>query len=158
MRLPLETLGRCRETLSFPEFIHLGHYCQDIVAVFSKHDKVILNIITNCKPLSQLLAQNIILNYVLHFTGLAVGVGLFTTFLYVNKNIQTQVFLQVSSEQKNTFFNSLYFFVNTSITMCFCVFPQDRHSKLQCVWLLVFLTSSTLLLYYTFLSETLHYW
>ncbi|XP_010774143.1 RING finger and transmembrane domain-containing protein 1-like isoform X1 [Notothenia coriiceps] len=62
-----------------------------------------------------------------HALGLAVGVGLFTTFLYVNKNIQTQVFL------------------------------QDRHSKLQCVWLLVFLTSSTLLLYYTFLSETLHY-
>uniref|UniRef100_A0A4W6EDD8 E3 ubiquitin-protein ligase RNFT1 n=1 Tax=Lates calcarifer TaxID=8187 RepID=A0A4W6EDD8_LATCA len=47
------------------------------------------------------------------------GVGLFTTFLYVNKNIQTQVFL------------------------------QDHHSKLQCVWLLLFLISSTLLLYYT---------
>ncbi|XP_059207583.1 E3 ubiquitin-protein ligase RNFT1 [Centropristis striata] len=62
-----------------------------------------------------------------HALGLAVGVGLFTTFLYVNKNIQTQVFL------------------------------QDRHSKLQCVWLLLFLTSSTLLLYYTFLTETLHH-
>lgn len=32
--------------------------------------------------------------------GLAVGVGLFTTFLYVNKSIQTQVFLQVGREQK----------------------------------------------------------
>lgn len=62
-----------------------------------------------------------------HVLGLAVGVGLLTTFLYVNKNIQTQVFL------------------------------QDRHSKLQCIWLLVFLTSSTLLLYYTFLSETLYH-
>ncbi|XP_047462872.1 E3 ubiquitin-protein ligase RNFT1 [Mugil cephalus] len=62
-----------------------------------------------------------------HALGLAVGVGLFTTFLYVNTSIQTQVFL------------------------------QDRHSKLQCVWLLVFLVSSTLLLYYTFLTETLYY-
>lgn len=62
-----------------------------------------------------------------HALGLAVGVGLFTTFLYVNKNIQTQVFL------------------------------QDRHSKLQCVWLLLFLVSSTLLLYYTFLTETLYH-
>ncbi|CAB1316432.1 unnamed protein product [Coregonus sp. 'balchen'] len=40
---------------------------------------------------------------------LAVGVGLFTTFLYANKNIQTQVFL------------------------------QDRRSKIECVWLLLFL-------------------
>lgn len=62
-----------------------------------------------------------------HALGLAVGVGLFTTFLYVNKSIQTQVFL------------------------------QDRHSKLQCVWLLMFLISSTLLLYYTFYTETLYY-
>ncbi|XP_067463538.1 E3 ubiquitin-protein ligase RNFT1 [Thunnus thynnus] len=62
-----------------------------------------------------------------HALGLAVGVGLFTTFLYVNKNIQTQVFL------------------------------QDRHSKLQCVWLLFFLISSTFLLYYTFLTETLYH-
>ncbi|XP_040906968.1 E3 ubiquitin-protein ligase RNFT1 [Toxotes jaculatrix] len=61
-----------------------------------------------------------------HALGLAVGVGLFTTFLYVNKSIQTQVFL------------------------------QDHHSKLQCVWLLLFLISSTLLLYYTFLTETLY--
>ncbi|CAJ1064619.1 E3 ubiquitin-protein ligase RNFT1 [Xyrichtys novacula] len=62
-----------------------------------------------------------------HALGLAVGVGLFTTFLYVNKNIQTQVFL------------------------------QDRQSKLQSVWLLLFLTSSTLLLYYTFHTETLYH-
>ncbi|XP_041750581.1 E3 ubiquitin-protein ligase RNFT1 isoform X2 [Coregonus clupeaformis] len=62
-----------------------------------------------------------------HAQGLAVGVGLFTTFLYANKNIQTQVFL------------------------------QDRRSKIECVWLLLFLASSTLLLYYTFLTETLYY-
>lgn len=62
-----------------------------------------------------------------HALGLAVGVGLLTTFLYVNKSIQTQVFL------------------------------QDRHSKPQCAWLLLFLTSSTLLLYYTFLTETLYH-
>ncbi|KAG7517043.1 E3 ubiquitin-protein ligase RNFT1 isoform X1 [Solea senegalensis] len=62
-----------------------------------------------------------------HTLGLAVGVGLFMTFLYVNKNIQKQVFL------------------------------QDRHSKLECVWLLLFLISSTVLLYYTFLTETLYH-
>ncbi|XP_074528406.1 E3 ubiquitin-protein ligase RNFT1 [Halichoeres trimaculatus] len=62
-----------------------------------------------------------------HALGLAVGVGLFTTFLYVNKNIQAQVFL------------------------------QDRQSRLHSAWLLLFLTSSTLLLYYTFLTETLYH-
>ncbi|XP_030648843.1 E3 ubiquitin-protein ligase RNFT1 [Chanos chanos] len=62
-----------------------------------------------------------------HALGLAVGVGLFTTFLYVNKNIRTQVFL------------------------------QGRASRLQCVWLLLFLTFSTLLLYYTFREEMLYY-
>ncbi|XP_038846100.1 E3 ubiquitin-protein ligase RNFT1 isoform X3 [Salvelinus namaycush] len=67
-----------------------------------------------------------------HALGLAVGVGLFTTFLYANKNIQTQVFLQ-------------------------CISPQDRRSKIECVWLLLFLASSTLLLYYTFLAESLYY-
>ncbi|XP_049325094.1 E3 ubiquitin-protein ligase RNFT1 isoform X2 [Astyanax mexicanus] len=60
-------------------------------------------------------------------TGLAVGVGLFTTFLYVNKNIQTQVFL------------------------------QDRQSKLQCLWLLSFLIASSLLFYYAFQAESLYY-
>ncbi|XP_017572952.1 E3 ubiquitin-protein ligase RNFT1 [Pygocentrus nattereri] len=62
-----------------------------------------------------------------HALGLAVGVGLFTTFLYVNKNIQTQVFL------------------------------QDRRSKLQCLWLLSFLVASSLLFYYTFQTESLYY-
>ncbi|XP_036380753.1 E3 ubiquitin-protein ligase RNFT1 [Megalops cyprinoides] len=62
-----------------------------------------------------------------HALGIAVGVGMFTTFLYANKNIQNQVFL------------------------------QDRRSKLQCVWLLCFLVCSTLLLYYTFYTETLYY-
>ncbi|KAJ8342862.1 hypothetical protein SKAU_G00327900 [Synaphobranchus kaupii] len=62
-----------------------------------------------------------------HALGLAVGVGLFTTFLYANKVIQNQVFL------------------------------QDRRSKLECLWLLSFLTCSTLLLYYTFHTETLYY-
>ncbi|XP_061559288.1 E3 ubiquitin-protein ligase RNFT1 isoform X2 [Phycodurus eques] len=61
-----------------------------------------------------------------HALGLAVGVGLFTTFLYVNKSIQTQVFL------------------------------QDRRAKLHCVWLLLLLVSSTLLLYYTFLPQALY--
>ncbi|XP_049325096.1 E3 ubiquitin-protein ligase RNFT1 isoform X3 [Astyanax mexicanus] len=62
-----------------------------------------------------------------HALGLAVGVGLFTTFLYVNKNIQTQVFL------------------------------QDRQSKLQCLWLLSFLIASSLLFYYAFQAESLYY-
>lgn len=62
-----------------------------------------------------------------HALGLAVGVGLLTTFLYANKNIQIQVFL------------------------------QDRHSRLQLLWLVVFLSSSSLLLYYTFLTETLYH-
>lgn len=35
------------------------------------------------------------------FPGLAVGIGLFTTFFYVNKSIQTQVFLQVSYDEQN---------------------------------------------------------
>ncbi|XP_013890168.1 RING finger and transmembrane domain-containing protein 1 [Austrofundulus limnaeus] len=64
--------------------------------------------------------------FIQHALGLAVGVGLFLNFLYVNKNIQSQVFL------------------------------QDHQSKLKCIWLLLFLSSSTLLLYYTFLSETLY--
>ncbi|KAM4726453.1 E3 ubiquitin-protein ligase RNFT1 [Anableps anableps] len=74
-------------------------------------------------PFLVILCAKLVIQHVL---GLAVGVGLLTTFLYVNKNIQTQVFL------------------------------QDRHSKLQCIWLLAFLISSMLLLYYTFLSETLY--
>ncbi|XP_058267641.1 E3 ubiquitin-protein ligase RNFT1 isoform X3 [Hemibagrus wyckioides] len=59
--------------------------------------------------------------------GLAVGVGLFTTFLHVNKNIQAQVVL------------------------------QNRRSKLQCFWHLSFLMASSLLLYYTFQMDSLYY-
>lgn len=62
-----------------------------------------------------------------HALGLAVGAGLFTTFLYVNKGIRTQVF------------------------------HQDHQSKWQCVWFLIFMSSSTVLLYYTFYQETLFY-
>ncbi|XP_077448499.1 E3 ubiquitin-protein ligase RNFT1 [Stigmatopora argus] len=61
-----------------------------------------------------------------HALGLAVGVGLVTTFFHVNKSIQMQVFL------------------------------QGRHEKLHCVWLLLLLVSSTLLLYYTFLPQSLY--
>ncbi|XP_069767829.1 E3 ubiquitin-protein ligase RNFT1 isoform X2 [Narcine bancroftii] len=62
-----------------------------------------------------------------HALGIAVGVGLWTTFLYANKLIINQVFI------------------------------QERRSILQCVWLLGFLTASTLLLYDTFLSQSLFY-
>lgn len=62
-----------------------------------------------------------------HALGLAVGAGLFTTFLYVNKGIRMQVF------------------------------HQDHQSKWQCVWFLVFMSSSTILLYYTFYQESLFY-
>ncbi|KAL4608765.1 RING finger and transmembrane domain-containing protein 1 [Arapaima gigas] len=65
--------------------------------------------------------------FIQHVLGLAVGVGLFTTFLYANTNIKTQVFL------------------------------QERRSKLQCLWILLFLTFSALFLYYTFHTETLYY-
>ncbi|KAF7701105.1 E3 ubiquitin-protein ligase RNFT1 isoform X1 [Silurus meridionalis] len=62
-----------------------------------------------------------------HALGMAVGLGLFITFLYANKNIQGQVFL------------------------------QDRRSKLQCLWLLSFLMASSLLFYYTFKTDSLYY-
>ncbi|XP_051787276.1 E3 ubiquitin-protein ligase RNFT1 isoform X3 [Erpetoichthys calabaricus] len=62
-----------------------------------------------------------------HALGIAVGIGLLTTFLYVNKSIQSQVFL------------------------------RERRSKLQCSWLLLFLTMSSILLYCTFQSESLYY-
>ncbi|XP_023688796.1 E3 ubiquitin-protein ligase RNFT1 isoform X2 [Paramormyrops kingsleyae] len=62
-----------------------------------------------------------------HALGLAVGAGLFTTFLYANKSIQKEVFM------------------------------QGRRSKLHCLWLLLFMMSSTLLLYYTFHTEALYY-
>ncbi|NP_998393.2 E3 ubiquitin-protein ligase RNFT1 [Danio rerio] len=61
-----------------------------------------------------------------HALGLAVAVGLFTTFMYVNKSIQTQVFL------------------------------HDRRTNLHCAWLLLFLTSSSLLVFYTFHTQSLY--
>ncbi|XP_016085204.1 RING finger and transmembrane domain-containing protein 1 [Sinocyclocheilus grahami] len=61
-----------------------------------------------------------------HALGLAVAVGLFTTFMYVNKSIQTLVFL------------------------------HDRRTKLHCAWLLLFLTSSSLLVLYTFHTQSLY--
>ncbi|XP_053563314.1 E3 ubiquitin-protein ligase RNFT1 [Bombina bombina] len=62
-----------------------------------------------------------------HTKGISVGIGLLTTFLYANKCIVNQVFL------------------------------RDKYSKLQCIWLLVFLTSSSILLYYTFYPQALYY-
>nr|XP_060612775.1 E3 ubiquitin-protein ligase RNFT1 [Anolis sagrei ordinatus] len=62
-----------------------------------------------------------------HLTGISLGIGLLTTFMYANKSIVNQVFL------------------------------RERHSRLQCVWLLVFLVGSSLLIYYTFYSQRLHY-
>ncbi|XP_073429234.1 E3 ubiquitin-protein ligase RNFT1 isoform X2 [Dendrobates tinctorius] len=62
-----------------------------------------------------------------HLTGITVGIGLLTTFLYANKSIVNQVFL------------------------------RDKYSKLQCVWLLVFLSSCSVLLYYSFSSQALYY-
>ncbi|KAM9456577.1 E3 ubiquitin-protein ligase RNFT1 isoform 2-T2 [Clarias gariepinus] len=75
-------------------------------------------------PFIIILCSKLILQ---HALGLSVGVGLFTTFIYVNKNIQAQVFL------------------------------QDRRSKLQCVWLLSFLLASSLLFYYTFEMDSLYF-
>lgn len=62
-----------------------------------------------------------------HIIGISLGIGLLTTFMYANKSIVNQVFL------------------------------RERHSKLQCAWLLVFLMGSSALLYYTFYSQSLHY-
>ncbi|XP_048412990.2 E3 ubiquitin-protein ligase RNFT1 [Stegostoma tigrinum] len=62
-----------------------------------------------------------------HALGIAVGVGLCITFLYANKIIINQVFL------------------------------QERRSILHCSWLLAFLTASTFLLYDTFRSQSLFY-
>lgn len=87
-------------------------------------------------------------------SGLAVGVGLYTTFLYVNKSIQTQVFLQVR-ESRVSYDFGVGDVVNPGIA---AVPRQERRSKLQCIWLLLFLGSSSLLLYYTFYVETLYYW
>nr|XP_014975478.1 E3 ubiquitin-protein ligase RNFT1 isoform X4 [Macaca mulatta] len=62
-----------------------------------------------------------------HITGISLGIGLLTTFMYANKSIVNQVFL------------------------------RERSSKIQCAWLLVFLAGSSLLLYYTFHSQSLYY-
>ncbi|XP_061868551.1 E3 ubiquitin-protein ligase RNFT1 [Colius striatus] len=62
-----------------------------------------------------------------HIIGISLGIGLLTTYMYANKSIVNQVFL------------------------------RERCSKLQCAWLLVYLTGSSLLLYYTFHSQSLYY-
>ncbi|XP_025927206.1 E3 ubiquitin-protein ligase RNFT1 isoform X1 [Apteryx rowi] len=62
-----------------------------------------------------------------HITGISLGIGLLTTFMYANKSIVNQVFL------------------------------RERCSKLRCAWLLVYLSGSSLLLYYTFHSQSLYY-
>ncbi|TRY97167.1 hypothetical protein DNTS_020329 [Danionella cerebrum] len=61
-----------------------------------------------------------------HALGLAVAVGMFTTFMYSNKSIQTQVFL------------------------------LDRRIKLHCAWLLMFLSLSSFLVFYTFHNQSLY--
>ncbi|NXX47866.1 RNFT1 ligase, partial [Tricholaema leucomelas] len=62
-----------------------------------------------------------------HIIGISLGIGLLTTYMYANKSIVNQVFL------------------------------RERCSKLQCAWLLAYLTGSSLLLYYTFHSQSLYY-
>ncbi|XP_051850088.1 E3 ubiquitin-protein ligase RNFT1 isoform X2 [Antechinus flavipes] len=62
-----------------------------------------------------------------HITGISLGIGLLTTFMYANKSIVNQVFL------------------------------RERCSKVQCACLLVFLAGSSILLYYTFQSQSLYY-
>ncbi|XP_068934289.1 E3 ubiquitin-protein ligase RNFT1 [Petaurus breviceps papuanus] len=62
-----------------------------------------------------------------HITGISLGIGLLTTFMYANKSIVNQVFL------------------------------RERCSKVQCTCLLVFLAGSSVLLYYTFQSQSLYY-
>ncbi|NXT24068.1 RNFT1 ligase, partial [Syrrhaptes paradoxus] len=62
-----------------------------------------------------------------HIIGISLGIGLLTTYMYANKSIVNQVYL------------------------------RERCSKLQCTWLLVYLTGSSLLLYYTFHSQSLYY-
>ncbi|KAM6465080.1 E3 ubiquitin-protein ligase RNFT1 [Liasis olivaceus] len=62
-----------------------------------------------------------------HIIGISLGIGLLTTFMYANKAIVNQVFL------------------------------RERCSRLRCTWLLLFLTGSSVLLYYTFYSQSLHY-
>lgn len=61
-----------------------------------------------------------------HITGISLGIGLLTTFIYADNSIVNQVFL------------------------------RERCSKIQCAWLLVFLAGSSVLLYYTFHSQSLY--
>ncbi|KAL8199102.1 UNVERIFIED_CONTAM: E3 ubiquitin-protein ligase rnft1 [Gekko kuhli] len=62
-----------------------------------------------------------------HVIGISLGIGLLTTFMYANKSIVNQVFL------------------------------REKCSRLHCAGLLFFLTGSSVLLYYTFYNESLHY-
>ncbi|NXC99391.1 RNFT1 ligase, partial [Certhia familiaris] len=62
-----------------------------------------------------------------HITGISLGIGLLTTYAYANKSIVNQVFL------------------------------RERCSRLQCTWLLLYLSGSSLLLYYTFHSQSLYH-
>ncbi|KAL6059095.1 hypothetical protein STEG23_024088 [Scotinomys teguina] len=65
--------------------------------------------------------------YLVPLHGISLGIGLLTTFMYANKSIVNQVFL------------------------------RERSSKIQCAWLLVFLAGSSILLYYSFHSQSLYY-
>uniref|UniRef100_A0ACB8ECH5 Uncharacterized protein n=1 Tax=Sphaerodactylus townsendi TaxID=933632 RepID=A0ACB8ECH5_9SAUR len=62
-----------------------------------------------------------------HVTGISLGIGLLTTFMYANKSIVNQVFL------------------------------REKCSRLHCAGVLLFLTGSSVLLYYTFFDQSLHY-
>ncbi|KAM7033155.1 E3 ubiquitin-protein ligase RNFT1 [Acridotheres tristis] len=62
-----------------------------------------------------------------HVSGISLGIGLLTTYAYANKSIVNQVFL------------------------------RERCSRLQCTWLLLYLSGSSLLLYYTFHSQSLYH-
>lgn len=62
-----------------------------------------------------------------HVTRIALGTGLITTLIYANESIVNQVFL------------------------------REGCSEIQCVWLLVVLAGFSILSYYTFYSQSLHY-
>ncbi|KAB0348931.1 hypothetical protein FD754_013788 [Muntiacus muntjak] len=62
-----------------------------------------------------------------HITRIALGTGLLTTLIYANESIVNQVFLSKGC------------------------------SEIQCVWLLVVLAGFSILSYYTFYSQSLHY-
>lgn len=65
------------------------------------------------------------------FSGLAVGVGLFTTFLYVNKNIQTQVFLQVSRQTETTWADELMHVSAIQVLNCVSACLRSAGSSLK---------------------------